>query len=166
MAEIFKKVHCRAYMKKAHDGIFIGFEDEYGTPVETKTVDNPDIKAFAWKLNPETFRNEKIKELDEWCGDSVEKTYRERIEEEFDGFVVGYTRIKVKGRIGTDWEDHPYYGEYGHCFKTIEEYPKVAVVYFKNNSKRYVLPEDLEYEDEDISVDDLRDTDEIMPCCR
>ena len=132
-------------MQKTHDGIFIGFEDAFGNAVMTKTVKDADIKAFAWKFNPEKNRHEKIKEFDEWCGDSIEKTYRERIEEEFTGFVVGYTRIKVKGRIGTDWNGDPYYGEYGHCFHTVEEYPKVAVVYFKNNCKRYVLPEDMEY---------------------
>lgn len=143
--ELFHQVICKAYLKKAHDGIFIGFEDAVGNPVMTKTVENADIKAFAWQFNPETNKNEKIKEFEEWCGDSIEKTYRERIEEEFTGFVVGFTRIKIKGRIGTDWEYHPYYGEYGHCFKTIDEYPKVAVVYFKNNCKRYVLLEDMEY---------------------
>ena len=142
--KLFIKVKCKAYLKKVHDGIFIGFEDAYGNPILTKTVDNPDIKAFVWKLNPDTLINEKVKELDSWCGDSVEKIYRERIEEEFTGFIVGYTRINVKGRIGTDWEDHLYYEEYGYCFKEIDEYPKVAVVYFKNNCKRYVLPEDIE----------------------
>ena len=142
--KLFTMVKCKAYLKKAHDGVFIGFEDAYGTPIFTKAVDNADVKAFAWKLNPDTLINEKIKDLGEWCGDSVEKTYRERIEEEFTGCVVGYTRINVKGRIGTDWECDPYYGEYGHCFKEITECPKVAVVYFKNNAKRYVLPEDME----------------------
>lgn len=144
--KLFTMVKCRAYMKKVHDGVFIGFEDEFGTPITTKTVDSSDVKAYAWKLNPETLIDEKFADLSEWCGQSVEKKYRERIEEEFTGCLVGITRIKVSGRIGTDWECHPYYGEYGHCFKTIDEYPKVAVVYFKNNCKRYVLPEDIEEE--------------------
>lgn len=142
--ELFQQVICKAHLKKVHDGVFIGFEDGFGNPVETKTVNSADIKAYAWRLNPETLLNEKIKELG-WEGNSVEKVYRERVEEMFVGFVVGFTRIKVKGRIGTDWEDHPYYGEYGHCFKEVDEYPKVAVVYFMNNCKRYVLLEDMEY---------------------
>jgi hypothetical protein len=142
--KLFTMVKCKAYLKKAHDGVFIEFEDKYGIPIMNKTVDSPDAKAFAWKLNPDTLLHEVIKDLGDWCGDSVEKTYRERIEEEFTGCVVGYTRINVKGRIGTDWECDSYCGEYGHCFKEITEYPKVAVVYFKNNVKRYVLPEDME----------------------
>jgi hypothetical protein len=142
--KLFTMVKCKAYLKKAHDGVYIGFEDEFGNPIMNKTVDSADAKAVAWKLNPDTLRQEKIKDLGDWCGDCVEKTYRERIEEEFTGCVVGYTKIKVKGRIGTDWEYDPYYGEYGHCFKEITECPKVAVVYFKNNAKRYVLPEDME----------------------
>lgn len=143
--KIFKKVKCHAYMKRSRDGVFIGFEDEYGMPIFTKTVTDPSIKAFACRLNPNTLINEKFADLSEWCGESVEKIYRERIEEEFTGFVVGYTKIGVKGYIGTDWETSPYCEEYGHCFKKITEAPKVAVVYFKNNAKRYVLLEDMEF---------------------
>ena len=142
--KLFTKVRCKAYLKKAHDGTFIGFEDSLGIPVDTQTVDSADIRAFVWRYNPEKFIHEKAEELG-WEGSSVEKTYRERIEEEFSGFVVGYTRVKVKGRIGTDWECDYYHREYGHCFKTADDYPKVAVVYFKNNCKRYVLLEDMEY---------------------
>lgn len=145
--KLFTKVKCHAYLKRVYDGVFIGFEDKYGTPIETKTVPHADIKAFAWRLNPETLMNEKFADLSEWCGQSVEKKYRERIEEEFTGFLVGITRIKISGRIGTDWESDSYYGEeFGHCFKVVDDYPKVGVVYFKNNAKRYVLLEDMEEE--------------------
>lgn len=143
--KIFKKVKCHAYMKRIHDGIYIAFEDEYGMPIVTKAVTDPSIKAFAWRLNPNTLINEKFADLSDWCGESVEKTYRERIEEEFTGFVVGYTKINTKGYIGTDWEAPAYGQEYGYCFKRITESPKVAVVYFKNNVKRYVLIEDMEF---------------------
>ena len=53
--------------------------------------------------------------------------------------------MNYKGIIGTDTD---IYGERRFVFKDITDKPKVAVVFFKNNCKRYVLLEDIEeYED-------------------
>lgn len=139
----FTKVRCRAYLKKVHDTVRIQLYDRDGMFTD-KYVKDYESKAIAYKFNPETGQEEEIADLSSFDGDSVEKTYRERVEETFEGFLVGFTRIKVKGRIGTDWETPLYGPEYGYCFKSIDEYPKVGVVYFKNNAKRYVLPEDME----------------------
>lgn len=148
MVKLFTKVHCKAYMAKVHDTVRIQLFDEDGTLCTTKTVNSYKCKAIAYKFDPEKCEEIEIKDLSEFDGDSVEKIYRERKECEFDGVVVGYTRINVKGLIGTDWQSYDYgFGdlhEYGHCFKEITERVKVAVVYFKNNCKRYVLPEDME----------------------
>ena len=145
---IFQKVKCKAYMAKAHDTVRIQLFNADGTFCDTKTVDDYKAKAIAYKYDPDKHEEVEIKDLSEFDGGFVEKIYRERIEEDFCGVLVGFTRINVKGRIGTDWECVNYgFGdirEYGHCFKTRDEYPKVGVVYFKNNCKRYVLMEDME----------------------
>lgn len=142
--KLFQKVHCKAYMKRIHDGTYIQMYNKDGTVCENKYVTDYEAKAYAYKMGSE----EPIADLSEFCGDSVPKVYRERTECEFDGVFVGYTRIKVSGRIGTDWETPIYGQEYGHCFKSIDGYPKVGVVYFQNNCKRYVLPEDMEGEND------------------
>lgn len=142
--KLFNKVHCKAYMKKVHDTVRIQFFNPDGSFCYDKFVTSYDAKAIAYKFDPEKNEEVEIADLSGFEADCVEKTYREREEKEFDGFVVGYTRIKVKGLIGTDWIDEPYHKECGYCFKEITEYPKVAVVYFKNNCKRYVLIEDME----------------------
>lgn len=144
MIKIFSKVYCKAYMAKAHDTVRIQLFDEDGTLCTTKMVNSYKCKAIAYKFDPDKGEEIEIKDLSEFDGDSVKKIYRERKECEFDGVVVGYTIINVKGRIGTTWESDDYYPEYGHCFKEITERAKVAVVYFQNNCKRYVLPEDME----------------------
>lgn len=149
--KLFERVHCKGYLKKVNDGVYIQMFNPDGTFCDSKTVDSADAKAIAYKstitsngLNKDI----EIADLSEWSGESVEKIYRVRVATEFDGFLVGCTRVKMTGRIGTDWECVNYgFGdirEYGHCFKTIDEYPKVGVVYFKNNCKRYVLMEDME----------------------
>lgn len=148
MVKLFTKVHCKAYMKKICDNVYIQFYNADGTFCYDKTITDYKAKAIAYGFDEEKLGQIELADLSEFDGESVEKTYRKRTECEFDGFVVGYTRLDVKGRIGTDWESYDYgFGdihEYGHCFKNITDRPKVAVVYFKNNCKRYVLPEDME----------------------
>lgn len=135
--ELFTRVKCRAYMKKTRDGVAIHIEGPDGLPRTAKAV----------KYDNATHGYVEIADLSEYDGSSVEKTYAERVEAEFSGVVVGYRRLKVRGRIGTDWYDGPYGDEYGYCFKVTTDYPTVAVVYYKNNCKRYVLPEDMEVDD-------------------
>lgn len=143
--KLFAKVHCKAYMAKIRDTVHIQLYDSSGREVRNAdTVNDYNSKAIAYRYDEDRNEEVQIADLSEFDGESVEKTYRKRTECEFDGFVVGYTRLDVKGRIGTDWNDPGYGSEYGFCFKMITERPKVAVVYFKNNMKRYVLPEDME----------------------
>lgn len=145
MAEtkIFQKVHCKAYMKRIYDGVRIQFFNEDGTYCYDKCVTDYKKKAIAYR--PKKDFDEEIADLSEFDGSSVLKTYRERTECEFDGFLVGFTRIIATARIGTDWCNPLYGEEYGYCFKNVEDFPKVGVVYFKNNAKRYVLEEDIVY---------------------
>ena len=147
--KIFQKVHCRAYMAKAHEYVRIQLFNADGTFCEGKSVDDYKARAIAYKYDSEKNEEVEIADLSEFDGGCVEKTYRERIEKDFCGVLVGFTKINVKGRIGTDWECIPdcgfgSYREYGHCFKEITDRAKVGVVYFKNNCKRYVLTEDME----------------------
>lgn len=141
--KLFTKVHCKAYLANANDTVHITFYEGNGYPIFDKSVKSTSVKAYAVKLNEDTGEDVVIKDLSEFDGDGVEKIYRKRVECEFDGFLVGYRRLNVKGIIGTDWYEEDY-GSYGYCFKRITDRPKVGVVYFKNNCKRFVLPEDME----------------------
>lgn len=147
MAEtkIFQKVHCKAYMKRIYDGVHIQFFNSDGTFCYDRTVTDYKARAVAYRPSADSSQEEEIADLSEFDGSSVLKTYRERTECEFDGFLVGFTRIVATARIGTDWSDPLYGEEYGYCFKNVEDFPKVGVVYFKNNAKRYVLEEDIVY---------------------
>lgn len=130
------KVHCRSFLQKDSDGIHIEAWDE-DKPVLTKIVNSSSIKAYAYG------RDKMIKELDEWQGDGIEKTYRRKIESEFDGIYVGTVTVKVKGMIGTDWTTDYYGREYGYFYKRTTETATCGVVYYLPNKKRYVPIEDM-----------------------
>lgn len=134
------RVHCKSYLLKDSDGIYIEAWDG-DTPVLTKTVDSAHIKAYARN------RKGRIRQLDDWCGDGIEKTYRQKVECEFDGIYVGTVTLKFKGMIGTDWACEDYgYGqerEYGYFFKSTTEKVKCGIVYYQPNKKRYVPIEDI-----------------------
>ncbi len=155
--QIFKKVHCKAYMKKQSDGVRLvctkiadygnGLQSEL--PVEGSVWNDTDkIRVVAKQEYYENrlWQTRDLADLSNFEGDSVEKRYRFRIEDEFDGFLVGITNVIVTGRIGTDYGEehmdcHDRY--FKHLFKeTATE--RVGVVYFKNNAKRYVLIDDME----------------------
>ena len=160
--KIFRKVHCKAYLKKQSDGvrldcwkkIFYNFGGKEGwseEPAKGSTWgEDEKIRVLAIKSVYEDgmWKDKQIADLSSFEGETVEKVYRHRVEEEFDGFLVGITNIVVTGRIGTDYDMVPYNmngdleGIY-HLTKDVD-YQKVGVVYFKNNSKRYVLLDDME----------------------
>ena len=149
--KIFKKVHCKAYLKKASDGVHIQMYQPSGEPIYGDSYVPYDVfvlgvKAIAYKWDA-AGNSVELADLSNFEGDTVEKVYRTRVEKEFDGFVVGFTTVDVKGCIGTDWIEDEH-RSFGYCFKTITSCPHVAVVYFKNNMKRYVLLEDMEYLEE------------------
>ena len=136
--KLFVKVRCKAYLKKVSDGVRIELFNADGSTCFDKVVKEYACKAIAYDGS-----GKEIADLSDFFGESVRKVYRKRIECDFVGVVVGYTKVDVSGVIGTDWEDNPFTGEYGHCFKEITDRQKVAVVYFKNNCKRYVLLDDI-----------------------
>ncbi len=135
--KLFRRVKCKAYLKEARDGVHIVLQKD-GEPFYGKTVTGDNLVAYAVNSI-----GQHIADLSDFDGSGVEKVYRKRTEEQFNGCLVGYTYVDVKGKIGTDWESG-LYSEYGYCYKYVTDRPKVGVVYFKNNSKRYVLPEDME----------------------
>lgn len=140
---LFTRVRCDAYLKRVKDGVHIVQYNSDGTLNTDKITRGHSGKAIAYKMD-DHYNDVEIADLSGYCGECVDKTYRQRVEDKFIGFVVGYTRINVKGIIGTQWADDPLFAKYGYCYKQITERPKVAVVYFKNNCKRYVLTEDME----------------------
>lgn len=150
--KLFVKVKCHAYLRKAHDGIKITIYDPEGNLYNGNTVPDSSYKAVVeGKYDFDKGDYNTLADLSEWDGSGYEKTYRERVEEEFTGVVVGVTEINVKGQIGTDWECDGCGIEYGHCYKLITDRQKVAVVYYRNNAKRYVPLEDLEVLEFEVS---------------
>lgn len=158
--KIFQKVHCKAYLKKYHDGICLNCWEEKGNedflmshPAVGSSWKNPiRVTAVKTEYTSKGYETKEIADLSGFEGETVEKQYRIRVEEEFDGFLVGITRITVTGRIGTDMTMHPYnmngdLEEIYHLTKDTDK-QKVGVVYFKNNAKRYVLLDDMRGEEE------------------
>lgn len=143
--KIFKKVRCKAYLKKINDSVHIFMTDKNGDVISSSYVSDVfGITAKAYKFDKTKNDFVEIADLSGFEGEGVEKVYRERVEETFNGVIVGVTEVNVRGIIGTDWYEDEH-REFGFCFKNITEHPKVAVVYFKNNMKRYVLLDDIEY---------------------
>lgn len=140
--KLFSKVRCKAYMAKANDSVRIELYDRDGNLITSNNVRDYKATATAYRYDPDKNEEVEIAGLSAFCGEGVEKTYRERKEDEFTGILVGYTTVKCKGIIGTDWNSDEHY-DYGYCFKSTTYAPKLGVVYFKNNCKRYVLPEDM-----------------------
>lgn len=155
MIKLFTKVKCSAYYRKNQDGTCISMETKNGNLIDEKHIHSPEIKAIAYMRNPEIKCDNKgriiniddlehikdwyipIADLSEFCGETVEKTYYDRIEDEFEGVIVGYKNLVVTGYLGTDWyEDDER--SYGYCFKKPKDVVKVARVYFKNNCSRLV----------------------------
>ena len=158
---IFQKVHCKAYLQKFHDGVYLetkrktqvgsfGYCEE---PERGNAWDDPIIvKAIKQEYTSGGYKTHVIADLSAFEGETVQKEYRRRVEEEFDGFLVGVTYIVTKGEIGTDMTMYPYnmngdLKEVFHLTKNTTK-EKVGVVYFKNNAKRYVLISDIERKEE------------------
>lgn len=142
---LFSRVKCRAYLREKKDGIYIEVRDKDGKVISPNRVTEP-LSAYAVRYDPWLEKPEIIADLSNWDGESVKKIYRERTEADFTGVVVGFKQIDRSGYIGTDWETPPYGREYGHFFKEIDDRPEVAVVYYRNNKKRFVLLDDMEEE--------------------
>ena len=144
-----EKVHCKSYLQKFSDGVFLNPCESDGTPRKGSAwSDMCECKAYKDEYSHGTWKTKEIADLSGFEGESVPKQYRRRVEEEFDGVFVGFTHIVVSGRIGTDMTMHPYNmnGDLEEVFHLTKETDKqkVAVVYFKNNARRYVPVDDIE----------------------
>lgn len=107
-----------------------------------------EIKSIKNEYTSNGWVTKEIADLSDYEGNTVPKQYRKRVEDEFDGVFVGFTRIIVSGRIGTDTKTLPYNmnGDLKEVYHLIKETDKqkVGVVYFKNNARRYVPLDDME----------------------
>ena len=128
--ELFKRYRCKAYMRKADDGARIEIRDP-----NTLDLDKAKIVLGTYYEDGEA----KVKDLSSCEGETIPKSYYERKETEFEGFLVGTKKINVRGVIGTDSD-----GDRRFFFKDITEKEEVGIVYFRNNGKRYVLLDDME----------------------
>ena len=160
--KIFQKVHCKAYLKKHHDGIHLNCwdgDDDFLMPVSGNAWDHiVKVKAVQLWYRGGEWGESEIADLSGFEGETVDKQYRIRVEEEFDGFLVGITHIVTTGRIGTDMTMFPCdldgnLKEVFHLIKATDK-EKVGVVYFKNNAKRYVLLDDMRGEQEEGEEDE------------
>lgn len=157
--ELFSHVNCTGYMKPIIDGVHIEIRDTFNNICTSGPISDISYTAKAIIYHYHTLDEydsitgfplkvvtKEVKDLSGWCGETVEKTYYERVEKNFTGVLVGYKKLVTKRYLGTDWCD--YYIDdtdksYGYCFKTPSEVIDVAIVYYKNNCKRYVRLEDL-----------------------
>lgn len=138
---MFRKVKCRAYMKKINDGRFIGFlsgdETESGLPAY--------FYADTNKKN-ESGNDIWTKDVEEFCGDlEFLKTYYQHTEKEFIGIVVGMKMIVISAWLYVDTR-FDYNGcDIGQYIgKQINEKRKCALVYYGCNRSRWVPMNDLE----------------------
>ena len=124
-----KKVLCKAYYKKAHDGVHITCYDEDG--LFCSTSQKPIATAFAYD------RHGKEAEL---CfeGDGVEKILHELIEKHFVGVCVGEKTIPITEYLYSDTNWDWIGREYKEIGKEIKDACECYVVYYANNRKRYV----------------------------
>lgn len=132
---LFRKVKCHGYLVKVRDGVKIELYDANGEPSTEKHAE----KAIATRFDSDTKEREKISDLSDFCGNSVEKVYYKKVDGEFSGFIVGFRTLTITGVLGTDTGDEGRY-----CFRKPGERMKVGIVYVRNNAKRYVPAEDLE----------------------
>lgn len=141
--KLFSMVKCHGYMEEAKDGITINLYDENGAPCGAESA----VTAVATRWGDGKREREEFADLSEFSGQTVEKTYYKRKEEEFIGCLVGYKRIVATGMIGTGTYENFGQKDVNCCIKKPKWNPKVGVVYYKNNAKRYVLEEDMEVMD-------------------
>lgn len=125
---LFQKVKCKAYLKKIYDGKFIHEVEVEGRKYYFLAESN--IPESEWK---ETGPGE----------EEHRKTYYERKDKSFTGFLVGYKDIVINGIVGVDYNDNPYC-ECDYIYKQPLKVCKCAIIYFANNRKRYVPLEDIE----------------------
>ena len=164
--ELFSSVKCRAYMKPVHDGVHIQVFDKNGYPISTGKLDGTQhISGMGYDENGKEIE---LVDLSSCEGETVHKTYFKRTEYEFTGFFVGWKILTCEADLGTDYYDDSWTSG-GYIFKQNTYVPKVGVVYFANNAKRYVLPEDMEEIQKDRKSDSRRMKmirgEEICPYC-
>ena len=123
-----QKVSCSAYYKKIHDGVHIRCYDKDGR--FCNEVDKAE-KACAYNSKGEE------KELS-FEGDGVNKVLYELANKEFNGVIVGETRLLVVEYLYTDIGYHYNGEEFRYISKQMQESCECYVVYYANNRKRYV----------------------------
>lgn len=124
-----KKILCKAYYKKARDGVHIICYDKDGASclVSNKPIEN----ACAYDRHGQEI------ELD-FEGDGVEKVLRELTEEWFTGVCVGETILPITEYLYSDTNIHWNGSESKVICKSIQETCDCYIVYYANNRKRYV----------------------------
>lgn len=124
-----KTLLCKAYYKKASDGVYIVCydKDNQYCDISHKEIET----AFAYDLHG--------KETELFFeGDGVEKKLRELTEKHFVGVCVGETLLPITEYLYADTDYH-YNGEaYYTIGKQIQETCECYIVYYANNRKRYV----------------------------
>jgi hypothetical protein len=129
---LFKKAKCNAFLKKVYDGRFIQTYKNEGCDVAEYTdTNNPDLDLLCE------------------CDGSLEflKTYYEIKKRDFSGVVVGVKDIVVTAYLVAE-TNYNYLGrEYIRISREPEKIIKCAVVYYRNNCKRYVPLDNVEVGD-------------------
>ncbi len=115
---MFKEVLCAGYMKKINDGVFICCDGS------TYYYENKDTKT-------------EIPSYD-IGGPGVIKTYRELVNKDFVGVIVGFSMIKTEAELYLDIEDTYDGREVFVVKRNDKEMIKCAKVYYGCNKSRFV----------------------------
>ena len=126
---MFKKVNCKAYMKKIKDGKCIIKNDVSKSQTEYFYSD-----SHKWIKVPD----------EDWGGGGFIKTYYERTEKKFFGIVIGKKTITVKAELFCDTEFRYDGIEIDYVGKRPTEQMEVLVVAYGCNRTRFVRLEDIE----------------------
>jgi hypothetical protein len=128
---LFKEVQCTAFLKKVYDGKFILIHKGDIDEAVYCDSNNPDLEIMS-----------------ECCGDhDFLKTYYEVKERLFTGFAVGTKNIVVTAWLVADTNSDYSGREYLRISRDPESVVKCAVVYYRNNYKRYVPLENIKVGD-------------------
>lgn len=130
--KLFQKVKCKGFYKKVKDGIWVH-------------LDKTTCTAYAMNSNLVDIDNDGTMEADIDC---VEKTYYEHKEANFNGVIVGFKDLVVKGYLDVNYQDPVDVGvgvmpEKFYVEKRPKEVVKCAIVYYANNMKHYVPLDDI-----------------------
>lgn len=134
MKHLFEKVECNGYLAKVNDGRFIKRYPEQGE------IDSCEY-CYGFIDGKEV-----VKPVEDYDGSrEFLKTYYEKKEKKFNGFIVGTKQIVATGWLIVDTYTDYRGSEHIKIMKEPKDVIDCYIVYFANNQKRYVPMDMVEF---------------------